>query len=190
MPAAPRSLSSEFTRYFLDFEFIEDGKTIEIISIGVVCEDGRKFYAESDEVDLSKANPWVIDNVIPYLGMWDSVGDEVPPMSRADIALSLLKFVNDGDKKPRFWGYYADYDWIALCQLYGRMIDLPEGWPMLCFDIKQLHEMCGCPPLPPQDGQEHHALADAEWNMKAFNFLRRWIEDDAGRDWVFWLKGW
>jgi hypothetical protein len=27
-------------RYFYDTEFLEDGKTIELISIGIVCEDG------------------------------------------------------------------------------------------------------------------------------------------------------
>ena len=34
--------------------------------------------------------------------------------------------------------YYADYDWVALCQLYGRMLDLPGRWPMFCRDLKQL----------------------------------------------------
>ena len=28
-----------------DFEFLEDGSTIEPISIGMVCEDGREYYA-------------------------------------------------------------------------------------------------------------------------------------------------
>lgn len=30
-------------RYFYDTEFIEDGHTIELISIGVVAEDGREY---------------------------------------------------------------------------------------------------------------------------------------------------
>ena len=38
-------------RYFYDCEFIEDGRTIELISIGVVAEDGREFYAVSTEFD-------------------------------------------------------------------------------------------------------------------------------------------
>jgi hypothetical protein len=29
-------------RYWLDTEFIEDGKTIDLISIGIVAEDGRE----------------------------------------------------------------------------------------------------------------------------------------------------
>ncbi|MBA3574969.1 MAG: 3'-5' exoribonuclease, partial [Pseudonocardiales bacterium] len=32
-------------RFFYDCEFIEDGLTIDLVSIGVVDEDGREFYA-------------------------------------------------------------------------------------------------------------------------------------------------
>lgn len=42
-------------RYFYDCEFIEDGRTIELVSIGVVCEDGREFYAVSTEFDPERA---------------------------------------------------------------------------------------------------------------------------------------
>ena len=38
-------------RFFYDCEFIEDGTTIELVSIGVVDEDGREFYAVSTEFD-------------------------------------------------------------------------------------------------------------------------------------------
>jgi hypothetical protein len=30
-------------RFWFDTEFIEDGKTIDLMSIGVVAEDGRKY---------------------------------------------------------------------------------------------------------------------------------------------------
>ena len=35
-------------KYFFDTEFYEDGKTIDLISIGIVAEDGREFYAVSN----------------------------------------------------------------------------------------------------------------------------------------------
>jgi hypothetical protein len=38
-------------RFFYDCEFIEDGTTIDLVSIGVVGEDGREFYAVSTEFD-------------------------------------------------------------------------------------------------------------------------------------------
>ncbi len=38
-------------RYWYDTEFIEDGKTIDLISIGIVAEDGRELYLQSVEFD-------------------------------------------------------------------------------------------------------------------------------------------
>ena len=40
--------------------------------------------------------------------------------------------------KPQFYGYYSDYDWVVFCWLFGKMIDLPKGFPMYCIDLKQL----------------------------------------------------
>ena len=75
--------------------------------------------------------------------------------------------------KPEFWGYFADYDWVALCQLFGAMMDLPKGWPMYCRDIKQWCDDLGNPRLPPEGKDEHHALADARWAKNAYYFLER-----------------
>lgn len=38
-------------RYFYDFEFLEDGRTIDPISVGVVAEDGREYYAVFGEIE-------------------------------------------------------------------------------------------------------------------------------------------
>ena len=42
-------------KFWFDTEFIEDGKTIDLISIGIVAEDGRTFYAESLECEYDRA---------------------------------------------------------------------------------------------------------------------------------------
>ncbi len=73
--------------------------------------------------------------------------------------------------KPELWGYYAAYDHVALCQLFGTMMDLPKGWPMWTHDIKQLCETLGDPQLPEQGKGEHHALADARWNKQVYEWL-------------------
>lgn len=153
-------------RYFFDTEFIEDGKTIDIISIGIVAEDGRKLYLESTDCDLTKASNWVKANVIPRL---HHDFDGHTHMSREGIADAVLKFV--GDAKPEFWAYYAAYDWVVMCQLFGTMMDLPKSWPMYCRDVKQLCDHLGNPTLPKQIESEHNALADAQWTMDAHNYL-------------------
>lgn len=192
-------------RYFYDSEFIEDGRTIDLISLGVVAEDGREFYAVSNEWDAGKANEWVRQNVLAHLPpegsgfigkvvysddaaeytAWDH--DTVRPfqwpigfvvsaewhyITRKKIRAELQRFV-EGDAKPEFWGYYADYDHVVLSQLFGAMIELPDGWPLYTRDIKQLCDSLGNPKLPEQGKGEHHALADARWNKAAYEFLMR-----------------
>lgn len=168
------------SRIFLDTEFIEDGHTIELLSIGLVREDGATYYAEPIEADATKAGDWVKEHVLPQLwGLQDPGHDCLA--SRGKIARDIIAFVGP---KPEFWGYYADYDWVALCQLYGTMMDLPDGWPMYCRDLKQWCDQLGNPRLPEQGKGEHHALADARWNMRAYEFLAslpdlaHWGEED------------
>ncbi len=166
-------------RVFMDTEFIEDGKTIDLISIGLVCEDGMAYYAISSECDLSRANPWVQKNVLPYLNYGNVLN--VDPIPRAVIAAEIVRLVGD---KPEFWAYYADYDWVVLCQLFGTMMDLPKGWPMYCRDVKQLCDSIGNPPLPKQIGGTHNALEDAKWARDAWTFLtsqERLINEQAAQ---------
>ena len=149
-------------RIFFDTEFIEDGTTIDLISIGAVKEDGSTFYAVSNEYDASKASDWVIDNVLNH------ISPHQPKSSRQEIGEAFRLWAGDN---PEFWAYYADYDWVVLCQLYGTMMQLPPAFPMFCMDIKQLCVDLGNPRLPQQSDREHCALDDAMWNMQAFNFL-------------------
>jgi hypothetical protein len=147
-------------RIWFDTEFIEDGVTIDLLSIGMVREDGETYYAESDACDFGAASDWVRENVFPHL-----TGKRLP---RARIAQDICYFAGD---KPEFWAYYADYDWVALCQLFGTMMSLPQGWPMYCRDLKQIVDMAGNPTLPKQDTTEHHALSDAIWTRDAWQWL-------------------
>ena len=148
-------------RIWFDTEFIEDGHTIDLISIGMVREDGNTFYAECLECDASKASEWVKENVFPHLSRQFT--------SRSIIAKDIINFVGE---KPEFWAYYADYDWVALCQLFGTMLELPKGWPKYCRDVKQPCDDLGNPKLPEQGSSEHHALADAIWTKLAWEYLQ------------------
>lgn len=71
-------------------------------------------------------------------------------------------------KSPiKFWAYFADYDWVVFCWLFGRMIDLPKGFPMFCYDLKQSLEYDSLKKdiIPAAEG-EHNALSDAIWNKR------------------------
>lgn len=194
-------------RYWIDTEFIEDGKTIDLISIGIVAEDGREFYRINSDCDFSKASDWVKDNVVRQLperadGAWKTkkmIVFEVIAFleERSDLIKerssqyhSLIEYgfnlypeVLDKIKdlpireKPEIWGYYCDYDWVVFCQLFGTMMDLPASFPMYCRDIKQWCDYLGNPKLPKQQEGEHDALADAKWNKQAWEFLRDLEQD-------------
>lgn len=149
-------------RFWFDTEFYEDGSTIKLISIGVVAEDGRTYYAEPWQAfDRARQTIWLLTNVAPHLK-----GGEKP---RYLIAEELVAFMGE---KPEIWAYYAAYDWVVLCQLFGRMIDIPKTWPKYCRDVKQFCDDLGNPTLPPQEN-EHDALADAQWTRQAWMFLNQ-----------------
>ncbi len=165
-------------KYWFDTEFIERPFTIDLISIGIVAEDGREFYAESSEVDWSKASLWTLENVRPQL--------DGKAMPREDIGYALRDFT-DGDEHPVFWGYFPAYDWVAFTWLFGRMDELPMHYPQLCLDIKQWAIELGDPELPHQQGNRHHALLDARWTREAWAYLAN-LAPEAGERRAFGRK--
>ena len=149
-------------KYWIDTEFIAKPFTIDLVSIGLVAEDGREFYAESSEADWSKASRWTLENVRPQL--------DGHARSLEDISNSLRNFT-DGDERPVFWGYFPAYDWVGFVGLFGGLEELPFHYPQLCLDIKQWAIELGDPELPHQQGTRHNSLADARWTKEAWAFL-------------------
>ncbi len=159
-------------KYFIDFEFIEGfhkplfGKRrhfIDLISIGIKCEDGREYYAISTEFNHKDASEWVKKNVIRKLPprhfngfnidearLWKSnqriandilsfVFPELLPMQSVTVDITgTLPTWFVPKKTPEFYGYYSDYDWVLFCSLFGTMMELPKGFPMYCIDLKQI----------------------------------------------------
>src|SRR6266545_3223216 len=63
-------------KIFYDTEFLEDGRTIELISIGMVADDGRELYLVNEAIatdprlyDRICRDGWLMANVIPHLPM-------------------------------------------------------------------------------------------------------------------------
>lgn len=161
-------------RYFYDTEFIEDGRTIDLISIGVVAEDGREFYAVSTEFDPERAGTWVRTNVLPKLPapssqLW---------RSRRQIRAELERFFGldgsgaGGTAGPiELWAWVAAYDHVALCQLWGPMPQLPAAMPRFTRELRQLWEDWGCPQMPPRSSDAHDALVDARDQLRRFRLI-------------------
>lgn len=165
-------------RYYIDTEFIEDGKTIDLISIGIVCEDGREFYRQSVEFEPNHASPWVKENVFPHLKRcstdWPVSGlqhvsgqcarNDCVWRWRSEIAYEISAFMDvTRYGKPAIYTWCGSYDHVAFCQLWGKMIDLPKGFPHHVYDLQCVLSDQGMEDsdLPPQEGGLHNALDDA-----------------------------
>lgn len=162
-------------RIFFDTEFCEDGRAIDLISIGMVRDDGRTYYAQATDWTPSKMSTWVVENVMPNLkrcGAHMTIEAELsahsagscrtgcPYRSAGEMRRQLVEFCG---ARPEFWADYASYDWVALCQIFGCMKDLPEGWPMFVRDVQQAADLPPArPDWPPHPGRKHHALDDAQ----------------------------
>lgn len=196
-------------KYFIDTEFLEGTQkrwfgrktkpTIDLISIGIVAEDGREYYAVSKDFNLDEAwnryqqrtgqgdrnnyeprEYWIRENVLlpifeeNYIRVF---GANMPPfcygsmkavieavgLTNEDIAYQVFRFVHEPvirkwddkisfaeeivesafseqstEEPHQFYGYFADYDWVVFCWLWGGMMRLPKGFPMFCIDLKQM----------------------------------------------------
>lgn len=174
--------------YSYDTEFHEDGSTIDLISIGIVAEDGREYYAVSNEFDTRRVaqNDWLMKNVMSSIDheqfiVYDFEGKpavkdvhvtDPAAKSRLEIKWDIFWMVME-DPKPEFWAWYSAYDHVCLAQLWGKMIDLPQTMPMYTNDIRTLVKLASLQPsdLPRQPDGLHNALSDARWNKVRYEWL-------------------
>lgn len=167
-------------RFFLDTEFIERPGLLQLVSIGIVSWEGRSLYCVSTDFDRSKANDFVQTNVLPRLYAFG--GTKVPDVcltaSNAEIAREVIHFCGQpATGKHEFWGYFADYDWVLFCWLFGPMVDLPKGFPYYCRDLKQWGDQLEqrlkrdvIAEVAQPEG-EHNAMVDARWNERLYRYL-------------------
>lgn len=177
--------------FFYDTEFLENGSTIDLISIGIVADDGSEYYAVNSDMDVDriKRNDWLCQNVVPHLplggsghrgqkcyqfeGTWMWSLDRKSTLVKpkwviANEVRDFLTCISEGDR-PFLWANYSAYDHVALAQLWGPMIHLPKGIPMWTHDLQQLLEQLpGSFDEPTQLDSEHNALADARHNYRVY----------------------
>lgn len=175
-------------KVFYDTEFLEDGRTIDLISIGMVAEDGRELYLVNDAVGSRPLHEricnhkWLMGNVVRSLPL----APRPDPISIAEALSTLFsptaQFTLDMDHVAvvptrvirnqvrqfildtpdvELWADYGAYDHVVLAQLWGPMVKLPDGIPMWTHDLRHLVEQHPNVELPEQVDGHHNALADA-----------------------------
>ena len=149
-------------RYWFDTEFTEitdPHPRIDLLSIGIVAEDGREYYAVNADADFRAAaeHPFVSEHVLPQLGGFESyrTRDEL----RTEVAAFLTSPVGTGPTE--LWAWYGAYDHVALAQLMGTMPEMPPHIPQWTNDLKQEAHRRRAARLPIQSTGLHNALEDA-----------------------------
>lgn len=171
-------------KYWIDTEFHEEPGRLELISIGIVAEDGREYYGVSWDVDkiYPYANPWVKIHVLnpEFLKHPDNKPGSGTRSGQIVMQVDILKLIGD-DKNPEFWGYFSDYDWVVFCHIFGTMMDLPRHFPKFCLDLKQTmyeHDIHRSD-LPKAFEPEHNALVDARWTKAAYEKVQEIIRGEG-----------
>jgi DNA polymerase III epsilon subunit-like protein len=175
-------------KIFFDFEFTGLTMRTTPISLGMITEDGHKFYAEFRDYDKTQCDDWINDNVISKL----LYNDE---MFYLENDIENKKLIMKNDKKAisdsvhewlkqfkdiEFWGDCVAYDWLLMTDLLGMgkpMRKFPNNFTSYqAFDIftvlkmeyynpkKNRHEILGI-----ENIGQHNALYDAEVTMKLYN---------------------
>lgn len=173
---------------FFDTEFTGLRKDTTLISIGIIAENGKRFYAEFSTYRENQCDDWIRENVLKHTildgndilaaRLGEDSNTTVILGSKADIRYELGKWLKQFDK-VQFVSDVCHYDFVLLIDIFGTAFDLPENVCAACHDINQdiaknyiiseqkafyksreeiVMELCG----HEVEGQKHNALYDAE----------------------------
>lgn len=172
-------------KIFFDTEFTGLRKDTTLISIGLVTEDGDKFYGELTDYDESMCDEWIRLNVLGNLFLHhepEPAENETFVIGKKnDVAAELILWLSKY-KKIELVSDVSHYDMVLLIDLLaygGTAFDMPTNIPAVCHDINQdiarhynvsdeeafdmsreeiATKLCG----KEIDGRKHNALYDAE----------------------------
>jgi hypothetical protein len=131
------------TRIYYATEFTKLSQNSELISLALVSDDGRTFYAEVDGWNREKAimeNPFLIKNVLPFLIYEnDPIYKQTDILQayklkdcRLEIARRLQEWLMQFSA-VEFWGDVQSYGWMHLCELFGGAIEFAKLNPNISY---------------------------------------------------------
>lgn len=108
---------------FFDCEFTKlqmplDPEPNELISIGCISEDGRKFYAENSCYRVENCSEFVVETVLPLLE-----GDDYL-MHYSMLSKQLRTWIESFDGEVKMWSDAPFFDWQHVKHMFDNY-----GWP-------------------------------------------------------------
>jgi len=147
-------------KIFFDTEFTGLHQGTTLMSIGLVDEDGRTFYAELVDYDKSQVNDWLQENVLANFTKENIVNKD-------QLRQQLVNWLSVYDK-VEIWSDCLAYDWVLFNNIFGGAFDIPKQVYYIPFDICTLFKIKGVDPdinreeYAGIDGKKHNALHDAK----------------------------
>lgn len=174
------------TKVFFDTEFTGLHQQTTLISIGLISEDGKTFYAEFTDYDRDQIDDWLAENVIKNLVHKDSPEYQSPDCLGGHDESKVSFFGNIGYvrhqleewfkqfERVEIWSDCLAYDWVLFCQIFGGAFKVPKNIYYIPFDICTLMKVKGVDPdvnreefvedyffAAPLVAKKHNALWDA-----------------------------
>lgn len=144
---------------YLDTEFTGLHKDTSLISIGIVTEDGKEFYAELTDYKKDQVDDWIQKNVIDNLIIKDigknytlgTDGSELLDMEfvkgdKAFVAERLTLWLESLDSKLQLVSDCYAYDYVLFADLFGHALKVPDSIFYIPIDLSTMFYMKGIDP--------------------------------------------
>lgn len=147
------------TKLFLDLEFTGLHQATTPISLGIISECGKTFYAEFTDYDRTQLNDWLEENIIP--NTWVAINNPITSMGEvvseerwadkhvfgsSDYIKPFLEEWLSQFEKIVIWSDCLSYDWVLFCNIWGHAFSIPENVYYIAMDICTVFEMQGIDP--------------------------------------------
>ena len=129
-------------KVYLDSEFTGLHKNTTLISIGLISEDNRVFYAEFDDYDKSQIDDWLQENVINNLifknhslSKYQNDLVLVKAEKKRTIKYMIKDWLKQFNETVEIWSDCLSYDWVLFCDIFGHAFEVPKCVYYIPFDI-------------------------------------------------------
>jgi len=164
------------TNLYWDMEFTGLHQKTTLISLGIVSDCGKSFYAEFLDFDKSQIDMWLQLNVIDNLRLTDKIGKsnsswenwisnkknynnalEMALDKNADMSnfecIGLTPMIKDRLEKwlaqferIEMISDVLAYDWVLFCNIFGSAFEIPKNIYYIPFDLASLFKENGIDP--------------------------------------------
>ena len=172
----------------MDTEFTGLHQETTLISLGIVSEDSRRFYAEFTDYNNNQIDSWLKENVIDKLlltphGNSKYISEKcnyTEVRGNTDEVIEELTRWLGQFENIEIWSDCLSYDWVLFNQIFGHAFNIPKNIYYIPFDICTMFKLKGIDPDISREkfiknsieGNKHNALYDAKVIKACYECLK------------------